>query len=60
MYLNGMYVGRCAEGYFMRAELGEFSVAVIVYDQNMNSLYRLLYKLHYEISHGQRVESNVA
>jgi len=38
MYLNGMYVGRCAEGCLMRAELGEFSVAVIVYDQNMNSL----------------------
>ena len=60
MYRNGMYVGRCAEGYFMRAELGEFIVAVIVYAQNMNSLYRLLYKLHDEISHGQRIESNVA
>jgi hypothetical protein len=60
MYLNGMYVGRCAEGCFMGAVLGEFSVAVIVCGQNMNSSCRLLYKLHDEISHCQTVESNVA
>jgi hypothetical protein len=60
MYLNRMYVGRCAEGCFMGAELGEFSVTVIVCDQNTNSSCRLLYKLRSEISHGQRVESNAA
>lgn len=54
MYLNRVYVGRYAEGCFMVAEL-EFGMAVIVYDQNMNSLHRLLYKLRGEISRRHRV-----
>jgi hypothetical protein len=39
-----MYVGRFAKGCFMRAEIGEFNVAVIVYDQNVRCLYMLLYQ----------------
>jgi hypothetical protein len=60
MYLNRMYVGRCAEGCFVGDELEEFSVAGVVRDQNMNSPCRLLYKLRGEISHDRRVDSTAA